>query len=285
MKTITRNLVVLFFVSLATASITLAQEEKKLGWADTAEVSYVATGGNAKANTLGLRNLLTRTWENALFNFETAALRASTGTILRSAVGTPESFDVTEETISALTAENYLVRSRYDRTVSGRLVWYVGGGWDRNAFAGIQNRYEGIGGLGHVWFDEDSRKFRTTYGISFVHQEDVVLNPNLDRTFAAARLSSDYFRKPTGTTEYVNKMIVNQNLQETSDLRFDMVNSIAVALSSRLALKVTHQVLFDNLPSLEEVSLTSPTAGSGGTVLVPLQKFDTVFNVALVIGF
>ena len=70
----------------ALAAFKQAQEEKKLGWGDSAEVSFVTTNGNAEANTLGLRNVLTRTWDDALFSFEAAALRATTGTTSVSAI-------------------------------------------------------------------------------------------------------------------------------------------------------------------------------------------------------
>ncbi len=65
-----------------------------------------------------------------------------------------------------------------------------------------------------------------------------------------------------------------------------MINSLAVSMSERLALKVSLQLLYDNLPSRRRVTLVG-TDGTptGGTVLVPLDELDTVFNVALVISF
>lgn len=273
--------------TLVATTLTAQEEEKKLGWADAAEVSFIATGGNAEARTLGLRNSLTHTWENALFTFDAAALRASTGTVTRTAVGSSvDDFDLRKETISAVTAENYLLRGRYDRAISDRLFWYGGLGWDRNVFAGIQNRYEGIGGLGNNWFDEDRRRFRTAYGISVIRQDDVVFNPEVDQTYAALRVSSDYMRKLGSNTEYVNTTVLNENLNQTEDLRIDMINAFAVSLSDRLALKLSHQILFDNLPSLQEVPLTGlDGAPVGPSVLVPLEKFDTIFNIALVLAF
>jgi hypothetical protein len=63
------------------------EEEKKLGWANKAELSLVVTRGNAEANTFGFRNNLIHTWSNALFGFEVAGLRTSTGKITRTPVG------------------------------------------------------------------------------------------------------------------------------------------------------------------------------------------------------
>ena len=42
-------------------------EEVTHVWADTGEVTYVATGGNAEVETLGVRNSLVRTpWRSAM---------------------------------------------------------------------------------------------------------------------------------------------------------------------------------------------------------------------------
>jgi hypothetical protein len=275
-------------LATASAGVGRAQDEpeRKLGWSDTAELSFVVSGGNAEANTLGLRNSLSRTWERSIITIDASALRASTGTISRLAVGSSvNDFAVRKESTSAVTAENYLLRGRYDRNVTDRLFWFVGAGWDRNVFTGIQNRFEGIGGVGNTWFENDDRAFKTTYGLSIVNQEDVVSNPEVDSTFMAAQLSSDY-RRTMGGASYANLIIVNQNLQATGDLRFDMVNSFSVSLVERLALKLTHQLLFDNQPSLVAIPLVRVDGTAlESTVLVPLDKVDTIFTLAVVIDF
>jgi hypothetical protein len=73
--------------------------------------------------------------------------------------------------------------------------------------------------------------------------------------------------------------VVDQNLNRTEDLRADWTNSLAVAMSDRLALKTSLQVLFDNDPALTAVPL-------GDTeVFAPLGEVDTVFSVAIVANF
>jgi len=277
----------IFTFALAVGSLQAQdEEEKKLGWFDAAELSYVATAGNAEARTLGARNTLRRVWENANFTFDASFFRASSGTVSRTAVGSsPENFEVIKESESALTAENYNARGQYDRNISSRLYWFAGAGWDRNPFAGIRNRYQGGGGVGNIWFDTDTTRLRTDYGVTVVHQEDVVADPFFDPTFASLRLSSDYMRKLTSNSEFVNVTIVNENLNETTDFRVDMLNSLGVQLNSLLALKVSYQILFDNLPSLEEVDLLTAGGSTRGSVFVPVDKFDSIFTVALVLSF
>lgn len=263
------------------------EEEKKLGWFDTAELSFVATNGNAKASTLGFRNTLLRVWPEAQFNIEAGGLRAESTFTTLSAVGTSiADFELVEESENRLTAENYFLRGKYDRQINERFFWYASAGWDRNQFAGIQNRYFGAGGVGNVWFDNDTARFRTDYGLSVTRQEDVVGSPDATDTFLGARLSSDYWRQLTSNTGYGNLTILDENLNETSDLRIDMTNYVTVSMTERLALKVSHQLLLDNQPSLVAVPLFLPGGDpSGENVFVEADSVDSIFTIALVMNF
>jgi len=118
-------------------------------WSDAAEFGYVATAGNAQSTTLGFKKTLGRKWERSSFELKTGGVRVSATTTTRTAVGPgPATFVVIEEKDTALSAENYFLNGRYDRTISGRAFWFAGGGWTRNRFAGVQNRYEAAGGIG-----------------------------------------------------------------------------------------------------------------------------------------
>ena len=273
---------------LALAGPARAQEaeEEEPGWTNRAELSLVATGGNSEASTLGLRYSLTGPMGAGKLTIDAGALRAETTTTSRFALGTANAFAVQESSESAVTAENYFLRGRYDQEVSERLFWFVGAGWDRNEFAGIRNRLHAVGGIGHNWWDDDSGHFRTDYGLSYTDQEEVVDDPTASDTFLGLRLGWDYLRNLGASTSYGNVLIVDANADETSDYRADMLNSLAVSMSERLALQVSLQLLYDNDPSLTAVPLFSlPGTPSGATVLVPLDSLDTLFTVALVIDF
>jgi len=104
-------------------------------------------------------------------------------------------------------------------------------------------------------------------------------------TFAGARLSWLYSNQLTGNTAYTNELVVDQNLDDTQDFRADMVNSLQVAMSSNLALKVSLQWLYDNMPSLTEASDPDGLLTPGQIALVELEKLDTIFTVSLVVNF
>ena len=262
-------------------------EEEELGWSETAELTVVFTGGNAEASTLGLRNELTRKWEGSTLLATAGALRAESSTFTRTAVGTsPTSFEVTKDSVTALTAESYYARGQYDRALSARTFWYAGTGWERNTFAGIDNRYSWGGGVGNTWVDSDRSTFRTSYGLSYTLQDDVTEVPGTDDTFAGLRLSYDYRQQLTPNTEFTSVLAADDNLEETADFRTDLINAVAVSMSGRLALKVSWQMLYDHQPSLVSLPLVQPTGmPTFGTVLVGLDKMDNFVTFALVATF
>jgi putative salt-induced outer membrane protein YdiY len=256
-----------------------AQDERPLGWTDVAELTFVMTAGNASSSTFGLKNTAERLWENSSFKLSMGAVRTESGITRRTATGTVDNFSVSETTDSEVTAENYFVKGRFDRALSEAAFLFGGADWDRNTFAGIQNRYGFVTGAGRSWFDEDTRRFKTDLGLTYTIQDDVVANPDADDSFVGLRGSYDFFKKLTETTDFTSVLIVDENLNATDDLRADWTNSLAVAMSSRLALKASLQLLFDNDPAFTAVPL-------GDTeVLTPLGKTDSVFTVAIVANF
>lgn len=263
-------------------------EDNELGWFDSAELSLFMTSGNAKAESLALRNTLRRVWEDSSFELAAGALRGESTAISRLAMGTATQFEIVERSESAVTAENYFFRGRYDRTIAGNLFWFAGAGWERNEFAGIKNRAMLFGGVGNVWFDDEAAHFKTDYSLTYTDQEDVVANPAVDDAFFGLRFSWDYGRQLTASTEYKNLLIVDTNVDQSSDYRADMTNAVAVAMSSKMALQVSLQFLFDNEPALTELvlmTLVPPDAIEIGSVLAPLEDLDTLLTASLVVNF
>jgi len=112
-------------------------------------------------------------------------------------------------------------------------------------------------------------------------QNDVTPTPGADDGFFGLRGTWDYGNQLTETTTFTSVLIVDENLNDTDDLRGDFTNSIAVSISDQMALKVSHQALFDNQPALETFMLV----GAGTPVTRDLKSWDTVLTVALVVNF
>lgn len=278
----------LLMMTLGAVSITMAEdEEKALGWFDTAELGLVVTGGNSDTSTLGLKNTLERVWEKARFTLLAGAVRAESA-FNRRAVGTSQNdYSVTDDTET--TVDQYFLNGRYDRDITERFFWFAGAGWDRNEPAGIKTRYTGFGGVGNIWRDGEKVKFRTDYGLSYTDQTDVVSDDSTSDSFLGARFSWVYSHKFTESTTYGNDFIVDENLDETSDFRADMTNWVAVSMTKRMALKVSLRLLYDNDPSLEVLRLHDDadpdTPPSGVTVDNPLDELDSILTASLVINF
>lgn len=262
-------------------------DDPPAGWQDTADFSLVITSGNSDTNTLGFKNKLWREWDKSRFEFNAGAIRAeSKDVVARFAVGSPGDFRVVEQTQTRTTAEQYFLNGRYDRKITDAFFWFAGAGWDKNEPAGVKNRYTGFGGVGNIWADTDTVKFRTDYALSFTKQDDVVMDPTVEDTFLGARFSWAYLHKFGQNTVYTNDFVLDENLDETSDFRADMTNAVAVSVSERLALKVGLQWLYDNKPSVTAIELFDSTgANTGETVLFELDDLDTIFTASLVVNF
>ena len=276
MKAPIRLAVAILAILVAPALVSVPAVAEEGVWKDTAEFSLVTTSGNSEGTTFGFKNTLSKKWDRSSFEVKAGGVRVET-TELNVPINATETRD-----IDSVTAESYFLNGRYDRKITDSFFWYTGLGWDRNRFAGIQNRYIGVAGVGNLWFDEDDRRFRTDYALTYTDQEDVVLNPLVDDTFAGLRLSWDYMNKFGANTTYTNTLVIDGNLDETDDYRADMVNALAVAMSQRMALKLSLQWLYDNEPSFDII----PFSDFGG-VDQPFQldELDQIFTASLVVNF
>ena len=267
-----------------------AQEEedgRKTGWFDTADVSFVITGGNSQSATLGLKNRLERSWQRSSFKWTISAVRVETTTLTQTAVlRPPDDIEVTEEKLTELTAESYQSSASFERSFGKRVFWRVGSDVLRNTISGIDYRWSGVAGLGHTWFDRKRSKLQTSYGLALTTQQDVVPDPERDDTFVAARLGWDYRLALTSTTTFSSVFSLEQNLGDLEDTRIDTTNDVAVHISDRLALKASLQLQFANQPALIDVAVVTEDGDDAGlTVFVPARKLDSFFNIALVFDF
>jgi len=275
-----RSLTLAAGIALLSASGIQAQDdERPLGWTDQAELSFIMSSGNASASTFGAKNLLERIWENATFSLAAGGVRTSA--VVRDGTATGTATGFTPVSNEDVTAENYFVRSKYNRNISDATYLFGGAGWDRNTFAGVNSRYSFVSGTGRTWFDQEARRFKTDLGLTYTLQDDVTPTPGADDGFLGLRGTWEFFKQLTPTTTFGSDLIVDENLNNTADLRGDFTNWIAVAMSDQMALKASLQTLFDNEPSLQEFTLLN----GGGLVTQPLEKLDSVLTVALVVTF
>jgi len=277
--------VLLALLSAFTSGAQDEEKKEKLGWSSKAEIGFVLTAGNSESQTLGFNDTTRRVWKKALLEIKAGALKVETTSDLGFAIGTPTDFTVPE--VTATTAENYYLGAKYDRDVTERWFWFVGAGWLRNEFAGIKDRTVVSAGMGNVWFDRDRFSFRTSYGVSNTDQKDVVKTPNVESRYFGLQLNSNLRKKFGKGSEYGNDFVFNASMADSDNWRWVMDQWVSTSLTELLALKVTLNWLYNNVPAYAEYPLLegNPPMDLGNTVLVQLEKLDTIFSVSLVVNF
>ena len=277
----------LSFVLLLPFSAAAQDEAPKRTWTDEAELALVLTTGNTETLSLGLKNTLKGEWDRSSFRLKLSALRSEDTDRSRLALGTADDFRVETTKDTNLTAEAYELATRYERRFGERNSWFAEAGWQRNEFAGVRNRYRLLSGLKTQWKDADRVRFSTDVGLSWTKQDDVVEDPARDDSWMGFRFGWELWARVGKNGEYGNDLILDLNLNETDDLRLDMTNWFAVSFTERLALKLTHQLLYDNQPSLEQIDLFDPADPTTpiGKVPVELDSTDTIFQASLVVRF
>ena len=292
MKAKALSTVVFTFLALATVEEANGQdeEEKKLGWSNVADLGLVLTGGNSNTSTLTFDNKLARTWENATFQFSFSGLRTNTTDDRIAVVTGPEDFEVIDDLSRELDTERYQVSGSYRRDVNQKLYWLAGAEWLRDRNTGIENMTSVYGGLGNTWWNREDSHFLTDYAITYANREEEIEDPLLDGKFPALRLSLDYMKQFGSNNQYDNDFTILPNLKNLDDYQFDWTNRVTTNLTELLALRVSLQVLYRNIPGLEEIDLfvLPPSEGVSfaiGTVPVRRKKLDTLFRVTLVVTF
>lgn len=255
------------------------------GWKNSSELSFVRTGGNAESSTLGISTTFTRSWERTELKIEAGGIRTRTTRFERIAVGTEADYRIEEKSDSEVSAENYHARIRVERRFARRTSVFVQSGWTRNTFSGIRHRVVNVTGVSTRWLDRERQRLRTAYGLTHTVERDVVADPEDSGRFLGLRLSTEYWLKVTGNTEWSSNLVVDGNGNDRSDLRADWVNALSVAMNEHLGLKTSLRTTFDNEPALARLPLRSPGGEEAGAVLVHREKLDRVFTVALVVSF
>jgi putative salt-induced outer membrane protein YdiY len=272
---------------IAVRPAVLAGQEKKNGlfhpWAATAEVSYVVTGGNTATSALSLGTSFSRKWTNDTLLFKGYILKSNATTTTRTAQGTEDDFSVIEDRVTRQVAENYVLSGQYDRRISKRLAGQAGLSWDRNRFAGVDDRVIATTGFGYGWIEDPRTHVKTSAGLTYTVRQYVGQDTE---SFAGFRLTVSGDQKILDSSAFATVFVFDDSLNQTSDWRFDWANSVTASISKSLALKVILRTLYANVPALQNLPLIDPAGDPTGLfVPYPLKKLDTFLTTSLVINF
>lgn len=272
---------------LAAGPAVMRGQEKKTGllgpWAATAEVSYVVTGGNTATSALSLGTSFTRKWTNDSLLFKGYILTSNATTTTRTAQGTEDDFTIIKDEITRKVAENYLLAGQYDRRISKKLLGQAGMSWDRNRFAGVDDRVIATTGFGYGWVDKQRTQVKTSAGLTYTIRQYV---GQTAESFAGFRLTVSVDKKIFENSSLATLFVFDDNLNRSVDWRFDWANSLNASISKSFALKVLLRTLYTHVPALQSLPLFDLAGDPTGLfVNVPLKNLDTFFTTSLVINF
>jgi hypothetical protein len=299
-------------------------------WSGDADLSMVVAEGNSTSESLGFESTLRRRSEFSLFRFRLQATQVDSaddrfrqlvpGVRWLPGAGPPPDAPTTlVKPASENDVERYLVEARlesdvpsgFGRRLPGFFRWHAGVTWDSNRDAGIVGRTIAFAGLGHTWWDFEDLHFRSSYGLSWTERREEKPDPEKEDSFPGWRLDWDFMKKfgREDSTSFEHSWVVNGNFIDSADYSMEMVNALSVAISDRLALRVSLQWLYNNEPALEDIDvvvqsvIVDPdgvpgsgdeffeTVGAGGItatvseVRERKEPLDTVFRTSLVWSF
>ncbi len=229
---------------LVAAGAAYAQETPK-NWKDAAELSYVQTSGNSKTSTIAAKNLFNYDWTKA-------ALELGAG-----GLGT--------ESRDTVTAEQYNAYEKVSLKLAGKNYAFERIGWDKNRFAGIQDRWDLGLGFGRNFLDTASDKLFAEAGGGYIWEDRLPGTEN--QSFGTYRAYAKYIRtlSPTATAsqdfEYLG------NLKESDGYRMNAETALVASISSHFSLKASHTWKYVNAP------------GAG------FRKTDEMNSVAIIVNY
>lgn len=261
-----------------------AQETPPDGkWKGSVELSYVVTGGNASTSSFSLGNKLSKSWDRNSVTFRTFILRSNATTKNLQAVGSETDYEVVENRVQQLVAENYVLEGQYSRHLAKKLVGQAGASWDRNRFAGIAGRFILTAGTGYSVVETKRTTLKTEAAATVTLRKYVAEKVT---SFAGFRAVVNFEQNINDRSSITSLFVFDDNLKKTVDWRFEWTNAVSAPISKSLALKTSLRTIYTNFPALKAVPLFlrdgSPT---GRTVQVPLKKLDVFFTNSLVISF
>ena len=215
-----------------------------------ADLGFVSVSGNTSVTTLSLGEKWIRRISRWEFKQDLAAVYGKT--------------DGTE------TSNLWRASVRGDYGLGAKLALYARTAFDRNKFAGVKSRFaEGVGLVAKVRAT-DIDQLNVEGGFELTQQD------NLDGTndsFSSLRAASTWKHMFSATAYFFQGVEWLPNLDDSEDYRINSETSVVAPLSTRVAMKASYQLRFDNLPSLN----------AAGTA--PLRKSDRILSTGIQVTF
>jgi putative salt-induced outer membrane protein YdiY len=145
-------------------------------------------------------------------------------------------------------ARKLYVDTRYDRFLTDKDSLYVLGGAFHDRFAGYDIRAHEQIGYSRLLVKNESSELRAEIGADWA-QEDYFENPDPNyQNVIAARLLLGLAHKFSEAVAITDTAEVYENVVDVDDVRVLNTAALTSALSGKLSVKVSHALIFDNVP-------------------------------------
>ncbi len=193
----------------------------------TFDLGYVQTSGNTQVTTMNVGEKLTR--EKGRFTL-TQAFAFVYG-----------------EQRDTVNANNLRTTVRGDYKIDKLFAFFIGGGFDRNVFAGIEKRFEEILGVQYLALAKTRDTIRVEGGGSMTQQLSV---GGGQQNFPSARAAGSWRHAFTPAAYFQQNLEFIPNLEEHDDWRLNTESSLIAPVSARIGLKLSYVIRYDNLPEV-----------------------------------
>lgn len=198
-------------------------------WFGKAELAYLSTSGNTDTTSIGGGLELNYNPKPWLFTLKGTALHSATN--------------------GETTAENFTASLKASRDLTEHLDVFVGGGWLRNRFSGINNIYNFDGGAGYKLFTGPAHFLRVEGGVGYSTEQDILLGVVVPyRNYANIHAGLGYKWQFTKNAAFTNDFSYLLDLSDTGNWFITNKAAITANISTIFALQASWTLLFRNQP-------------------------------------
>lgn len=171
-------------------------------------------------------------------------------------------------------AESASAGLKYTRKLSEKMGIYAGGIWEKNRFAGYDDRYSADLGFRYDFAKEDNWFFYNETGYryrsQFAHTLGDTVGEKTESNFG--RVFFDYGRKFTPTANFRFWVESLYDFSDSDNIEVNFEPSVDVALGNfgseakpaRVSLKLAYKGMYDNVPAVDG-----------------LKKYDSIFSTSI----
>ncbi len=191
----------------------------------TADLGYVQTSGNTQVTTMNVGEKFTQ--QRGRFTLQQAFALV---------------YGKQRDTVNT---NNLRANLRGDYKIDNIFSLFLGTGFDRNTFAGIERRFEEQLGVAARLLAAASDTIRVEGGGSVTQQ---IGTDGRQQNFPSARGALAWRHAFTPAAYFLQNVEYIPNMKEAEDWRVNTESSVVAPLSARIGLKLSYVIRFDNLP-------------------------------------